>query len=74
MADEPECTWFDFAKAIVEEAGAPTEVVPVTTDAFPRPAKRPPYSVLSTERYERLTGVTPDSWREGLQEYLERRP
>jgi dTDP-4-dehydrorhamnose reductase len=72
-ADEPECTWFDFAKAIVEESGASTEVTPVTTAEFPRPAKRPAYSVLSTERYERITGVKPDSWREGLHEYFQRR-
>jgi dTDP-4-dehydrorhamnose reductase len=69
-ADAGECTWFDFAKAIVEESGASTEVIPVTTDEFPRPAKRPAYSVLSTERYERVTGVTPAEWREGLNEYL----
>lgn len=69
-ADEGECTWFDFAKAIVEESGATTDVRPVTTDEFPRPATRPPYSVLSTERYERITGVQPESWREGLREYL----
>ena len=73
-ADEPECTWFDFASAIVEKVGARTDVEPVTTDQFPRPARRPAYSVLSTERYERLTGVAPESWREGLREYLSRRP
>ena len=67
-ADADECSWFDFACAIA--GGSGTEVVPVTTEEFPRPAKRPPYSVLSTERYERLTGVTPESWREGLREYL----
>jgi dTDP-4-dehydrorhamnose reductase len=65
-ADVEECTWFDFARAIAPEV----EIVPVTTDEFPRPATRPAYSVLSTERYERLTGVTPASWREGLSEYL----
>jgi dTDP-4-dehydrorhamnose reductase len=73
-ADEDECTWFEFASAIVEELGATTEVVPVTTAEFPRPATRPPYSVLSTERYERLTGVKPEAWRDGLHEYLIRRP
>lgn len=72
-ADEDECTWFDFASAIVEEVGAETRVEPVTSDQFPRPAKRPAYSVLSTERYERLTGVRPESWREGLREYLQLR-
>lgn len=72
-ADEPECTWYDFARAIVEESGAATEVTPVSTAEFPRPAKRPAYSVLSTERYERITGVRPDSWRDGLHEYFQRR-
>jgi dTDP-4-dehydrorhamnose reductase len=72
-ADEDECTWFDFAAAIVEESGAAIEVKPVTTDEFPRPAKRPAYSVLSTKAYERLTGVSPEKWREGLREYLTRR-
>jgi dTDP-4-dehydrorhamnose reductase len=70
-ADSGECSWFDFAKAIVEETGATIRVKPVSTDEFPRPARRPAYSVLSTERYERLTGVRPESWREGLREYLE---
>lgn len=69
-ADEAECTWYDFACAIGEECGADVRIDPVTSDEFPRPAKRPAYSVLSTERYERLTGVRPDSWRDGLREYL----
>jgi dTDP-4-dehydrorhamnose reductase len=69
-ADEPECTWYDFASAIVEELGSGVTVKPVATEDFPRPAARPAYSVLSTERYERLTGVTPESWRDGLREYL----
>ena len=71
-ADEEECSWYDFARAIVDELGTRTAVLPVTTDAFPRPARRPAYSVLSTERYERLTGVGPASWREGLRDYLRR--
>jgi dTDP-4-dehydrorhamnose reductase len=66
-ADGPECTWFEFAEAIV---GDQATVTPVSSDAFPRPAKRPAYSVLSTERYERLTGVPPESWEDGLREYL----
>ncbi len=69
-ADEDDCTWYDFARAIVEEVGAKTNVVPVATSQFPRPAPRPEYSVLSTERYERITGVQPESWREGLRQYL----
>jgi dTDP-4-dehydrorhamnose reductase len=74
-ADLPACSWFDFAAAIVEEAGAPgVTVTPVSTAAFPRPAKRPAYSVLSTDRYERITGTRPEEWRTGLRDYLAKRP
>jgi len=72
-ADDEEATWFEFAQAIAAESEAVVNIEPVTSDQFPRPARRPAYSVLSTERYERLTGVRPDSWREGLREYFEKR-
>ena len=65
-ADAEECSWFDFACAIAP--GFP--IHPVSSEEFPRPAKRPAYSVLSTARYEELTGVSPESWRDGLREYL----
>ena len=68
--DAEPCTWFDFARAIVEDSGFDVGVKPIGTEDFPTPARRPAYSVLSTERYERLTGVAPESWREGLREYL----
>jgi dTDP-4-dehydrorhamnose reductase len=75
-ADSPQCTWFDFASEIVaqlrltEESLPEIVVHPVSSDAFPRPARRPSYSVLSTGRYERVTGMKPESWEEGLSEYL----
>lgn len=69
-ADEDACTWYDFARAIVSILGNPVSVQPVTSDEFSRPARRPAYSVLSTDRYERLTGVRPGAWRAGLSEYL----
>lgn len=72
-ADAPECTWYDFARAIAAATGAGTNVTPVSTAEFPRPAARPAYSVLSTERYERVTGVKPQSWEDGLREYLQQR-
>lgn len=69
-ADEPECSWYDFACAIAAELGSEVRIDPVSTAEFPRPAARPAYSVLSTARYERLTGVAPADWREGLSQYL----
>jgi dTDP-4-dehydrorhamnose reductase len=62
-----ETTWFGFARAIFEELGAdPARVLPTTTDAFPRPARRPAYSVLS-DRSWRRAGLAPmRHWRAAL--------
>ncbi|MEP6598388.1 MAG: dTDP-4-dehydrorhamnose reductase [Actinomycetota bacterium] len=60
-------TWFGLTRAIFEELGAdPARVLPTTTDAFPRPALRPAYSVLSDAAWRRV-GLTPmPTWREAL--------
>jgi dTDP-4-dehydrorhamnose reductase len=68
VAPEGECTWADFAEAIFEEAGLDCRVRRITTAEFPRPAARPAYSVL---RSERGAPVLPH-WREGLRACLER--
>ncbi|HWD85862.1 MAG TPA: dTDP-4-dehydrorhamnose reductase [Solirubrobacteraceae bacterium] len=65
-----QCTWFEFAEAVLDEAGVGIPVRPVSTAEFPRPARRPAYSVLRSARPE-----TPElpHWREGLSEYLHAR-
>lgn len=78
-ADQPECTWFDFASEIVRGLenqsllSQPVQVRPVGSAEFPRPAMRPAYSVLSTRRYEAATGAAPASWHQGLKDYLKKR-
>ena len=64
------CSWYEFAKAIFEEAGIAIKVNPLTTEQFPRPAQRPAYSVLG-DMALRLNGFTPlRHWREALQCFL----
>ncbi|MBV8734068.1 MAG: dTDP-4-dehydrorhamnose reductase [Solirubrobacterales bacterium] len=62
------CSWFDFAREVVSSAGLECEIKPGRTADLERPAARPLYSVLGTERPSEAPKL-PD-WREGLAEYL----
>ena len=69
VAAQGEATWADFAAAIFEEAGLACRVVPISTEEFGRPAPRPAYSVL---RSEREGAPRLPHWREGLRACLAR--
>ena len=66
-----QCSWYEFAKAIFEEAGLQVSVHPCKTTEYPRSAPRPALSVLE-HRAIRLHGL-PDlrPWREALRDYLD---
>jgi dTDP-4-dehydrorhamnose reductase len=71
LAAHGDCTWADFAEAIFEEAGLDTRVRRISSAELARPAPRPRYSVLGSEK--------PDAprlphWREGLRTCLARLP
>jgi dTDP-4-dehydrorhamnose reductase len=60
-------TWFGFTRAIFEELGAdPDRVHPTTTDAFPRPAPRPAYSVLDGSAWAEAGLPALRPWRDAL--------
>ena len=67
LAASGDCTWAEFAEAIVEEAGADVRVRRISSNEAARPARRPAYSVL---RSEKDAPVLPH-WREGLRACLE---
>ncbi|MCP4900832.1 MAG: dTDP-4-dehydrorhamnose reductase [bacterium] len=64
-------SWHGFAQEIVRLLGSEAVVHPVSTDEFPRPARRPMYSVLDTSRLSQLLGKPLQPWQDALAQYLE---
>src|SRR4051812_30217609 len=64
------CSWHDLAAEAFERTRTACRVLPTTSDAFKRPAPRPAWSVMGTERDP---GVRLPDWREGLQAHLDER-
>jgi dTDP-4-dehydrorhamnose reductase len=58
-------SWFDFARAIFDNADRP-RVVPITTAEYPTPARRPASAVLATNKFEEAFGIVLPDWRETL--------
>lgn len=65
LINEGPCTWYQAALDLFKIAGVNVKVNQVSSDKFPRPAKRPSYSVLLNTKFEQLR-----SWQEALREYL----
>ncbi len=65
VTDEGECSWYEFALAIRDTIGSSCEIKPCSTAEFPRPAPRPPYSVLDLSRTTAVLGPG-KSYREWL--------
>jgi dTDP-4-dehydrorhamnose reductase len=66
VAADGDCTWAEFAAAIFEDAGLACRVRPISTEELGRPAPRPAYSVLRSEK----DAPALPHWREGLRECL----
>ena len=66
-AGEGACSWHELAVEAYRVAGVMTPVRETTSDAFVRPAPRPSYSVLGTERED---GVRLPPWRDGVKGHL----
>lgn len=73
FANSGATTWFDFAARIFEIRGSfMPNLIPISTDEFPTPAKRPRWSVLDTTLFEETFGVTPRSWQIALTDTMTR--
>ncbi len=70
------CSWYDFAINIFQQAKQLNyplkikEVLPISTEEYPTPAKRPHYSVLNTRKLSDNFNFYPDYWQESLEKTL----
>jgi dTDP-4-dehydrorhamnose reductase len=70
LTGEGQCSWYELAVEVFHEAGVSCRVLPTTSDAFVRPARRPAYSALGTERDD---AIVLGPWQQGLAAYLSER-
>ena len=69
-------TWYGFAVDIFKAARergmkTPSVVIPIATEAYPTPARRPRNSVLDCAKIQRTYGIAPRVWQEALGECLD---
>jgi dTDP-4-dehydrorhamnose reductase len=66
VAGGGQCSWYEFAAAIVVAAGLDCPVRPISSDEYPTPTRRPANSVLISER----GAPTLPEWRAGLEQFM----
>lgn len=67
-----DCTWYEFAREVIQQGGLSTKILPTTTEKFVRPANRPRYSVLSPQSLHAY-GISMRLWQLTLSAYLAQR-
>jgi dTDP-4-dehydrorhamnose reductase len=70
MAAAGSCSWYEFAREIFDQAKVECKVMSATTEMLGRPAPRPPYSALASQREH---AIELPSWQDGLAAYLAQR-
>ncbi|HON10229.1 MAG TPA: dTDP-4-dehydrorhamnose reductase [Chitinispirillaceae bacterium] len=68
---EGSCTWYDFAREVLASSGIDVELLPCTTEEFPRPAPRPRFSVLENARLKSLGLNTMPDWKKAFANFIE---
>jgi dTDP-4-dehydrorhamnose reductase len=70
MAAAGACSWYEFAREIFEQANVECKVMSATTEMLGRPAPRPAYSALTSQREH---AIELPAWQDGLAAYLSQR-
>ena len=71
-SSEGVCSWYDFAKAIVDIKSIDCKIKPIETFEYPLPAKRPAYSVLNKAKIKDELDMEIPYWKDSLKECLKK--
>ncbi len=66
FTDEGVCSWYDFAREIMEQSKLNCKVRPIESKDYPTPAHRPHYSVLNKTKIKTRFNIEIPHWKEGL--------
>ncbi|MEW9936796.1 dTDP-4-dehydrorhamnose reductase [Clostridium butyricum] len=66
-----ECSWYDFAKMIIELSGEKCTVNPCTSEEYKTPAKRPEYSSLDNMMLRNTVGDEMRNWQDAIKSFIE---
>ncbi len=65
-----ECSWYDFAKMIIELSGEKCEVKSCTSEEYKTPAKRPEYSSLDNMMLRNTVGDEMRDWQDAIKSFI----
>jgi dTDP-4-dehydrorhamnose reductase len=60
------CSWYDFANAVFEINKIKCKIIPISSEFYPTPAKRPFYSIMDKSKILKTFKVSSKYWRESL--------
>lgn len=69
-SNEGVCSWYDFAAAIVEEAGLTCKILPILSKDYPAAAQRPSYTVLDKTKIKENYNLEIPHWRDSLKKCI----
>jgi len=67
-SNEGEISWYDFAKEIFKIAKTNCKVIPIMTEQYPTPARRPKNSLLDNNKMMQFFNINVSFWKDSLKE------
>ena len=71
FSNEGACSWYDFAKEIMDLYNLKCKVIPVHSSEFETKAERPHYSVLDKTKIKQTYGIEIPHWKDSLKNYMQ---